>query len=95
MLGGEQQREFYVDLRRPYAPPEVQGLGSGLSLLVHAATGQMSRWRKGGRGGVLRMVMASLLSRPGCEESVGCQHRVGGLAFWVRGARTWQVVLLP
>lgn len=51
MLGGEQQREFYVDLRRPYAPPpEVQGLGSGLSLPVHAATGQMSRWRKGGRG---------------------------------------------
>lgn len=50
MLGGEQQREFYVDPRRPYAPPEGQGLGSGLSLLVHAATGQMSRWRKGGRG---------------------------------------------
>lgn len=88
-LGGEQQRELYMDLT---PPPQVQGRGQ--ACLFSSLRPLGSHLGGGRRRGRCSEVTVSLLRRPVCEESVGCRHRVGGLAFWVRGAHTWQVVLL-
>lgn len=53
MLGGEQQREFYVDLRCPYAPPPPRFKGWGQACLFSSMQ-PLGRCLGGGReeGGV-------------------------------------------